>query len=236
MASATLSLSSVRSKALVGSRVASQPSRATSISRPSATRTRATFLASATEPTASSVAVSRRTLAASLGLAPLASSGAALAAGVPAGFIPVKDVQDNYAFLYPFGWQEIRIEGQDVAFKDLIEPLESVSVSVLDTQTESLAALGPPSEVAKLFIDKVLTAPGQSFSLLDATSRESEGNQYYTFDFLVDFDSGLQRHALATIAISRGKFYTLITGAESRRWNKVADKLQTVARSFVNLV
>ena len=43
--------------------------------------------------------------------------------------------------------QEVRIQGQDVAFKDLIEPLESVSVSILDTQTESLASLGSPTEV-----------------------------------------------------------------------------------------
>lgn len=41
----------------------------------------------------------------------------------------VKDTQDGYGFLYPFGWQEIAVDGQDVVFKDVIEPLESVSWS-----------------------------------------------------------------------------------------------------------
>ena len=30
--------------------------------------------------------------------------------GVPAGFTGVQDAQDNYAFLYPFGWQEVRVD------------------------------------------------------------------------------------------------------------------------------
>ena len=26
--------------------------------------------------------------------------------------MPVKDSQDGYAFLYPFGWQEVTVDGQ----------------------------------------------------------------------------------------------------------------------------
>ena len=92
------------------------------------------------------------------------SAGAALAAGAtvgvaPAsaagGYVPVKDLQDNYEFLYPQGWEEVRVQGQDKVFKDLIEPLESVSVTVLPTQTEKLTDLGDAKTVAPQFIDKV---------------------------------------------------------------------------------
>lgn len=50
---------------------------------------------------------------------------------MPKGFVELKDPQDGYQFLYPFGWQEINIDGQDVVLKDVIEPLESVSVSLV---------------------------------------------------------------------------------------------------------
>ncbi|CAI5535164.1 unnamed protein product [Closterium sp. Naga37s-1] len=38
-----------------------------------------------------------------------------------------------------------------------------------------------------------------------------------------------------TIAIANGKFYTLTTGANERRWSKVDEKLRTVVASFVTL-
>ena len=44
----------------------------------------------------------------------VASWGAASAdlafAKVPSGFNPLKDVPDNYAFLYPFGWSEVQVK------------------------------------------------------------------------------------------------------------------------------
>jgi hypothetical protein len=39
--------------------------------------------------------------------------------------------------------------------------------------------------------------------------------------------------ALTWIPVCAGKLYTLVTGANERRWDKVKDKLETVARSFV---
>lgn len=38
---------------------------------------------------------------------------------------------------------------------------------------------------------------------------------------------------LTCICICAGKLYTLVTGANERRWDKVKEKLETVARSFV---
>ena len=39
------------------------------------------------------------------------------------------------------------MKGQDVAFKDVIEPLESVSVSIIKTDKTTLAELGTADEV-----------------------------------------------------------------------------------------
>jgi len=76
------------------------------------------------------------------------SPAAVLAAGgIPSGFTGVQDQPDNYAFLYPFGWQEVSIDGVDVCYKDVIEPLESVSVTMVPTKTENLTDLGAPEQV-----------------------------------------------------------------------------------------
>lgn len=39
------------------------------------------------------------------------------------------------------------MKGQDVAFKDVIEPLESVSVSIIKTDKSNLSELGSADEV-----------------------------------------------------------------------------------------
>jgi hypothetical protein len=41
--------------------------------------------------------------------------------------------------------------------------------------------------------------------------------------------------AAAAAAADAGKFYTLTTGANERRWSKMKDRLSTVVRSF-NLI
>jgi PsbP len=38
---------------------------------------------------------------------------------------------------------------------------------------------------------------------------------------------------LTFMYVHAGKLYTLVTGANERRWDKVKEKLETVARSFV---
>ena len=66
------------------------------------------------------------------------------------GFLPIKDSQDGYQFLSPFGWQEVAVKGQDVVYKDVIEPLESVSVSLTPTDKANIAEFGTPEEVGNL--------------------------------------------------------------------------------------
>ncbi|KAA8542563.1 hypothetical protein F0562_023715 [Nyssa sinensis] len=84
------------------------------------------------------------------------------------GFLVVKDQKDGYSFLYPFGWQEVVIEGQDKVFKDVIEPLESVSVNLFPTSKQDIRDLGSPQEVAETLIKKVLAPPSQKTKLVEA--------------------------------------------------------------------
>jgi photosystem II oxygen-evolving enhancer protein 2 len=41
----------------------------------------------------------------------------------------------------------VAVKGQDVVYKDVIEPLESVSVSITKTDKSSVAEFGSPVEV-----------------------------------------------------------------------------------------
>ena len=44
--------------------------------------------------------------------------------------------------------QEVVIEGQDKVFKDVIEPLESVSVNMIPTSKQDIRDFGPPEQVS----------------------------------------------------------------------------------------
>ena len=63
----------------------------------------------------------------------------------------MKDPQDGYSFVYPFGWQEVAVKGQDIVYKDVIEPLESVSVSITQTDKADVTEFGSPAEVGLSF-------------------------------------------------------------------------------------
>lgn len=155
----------------------------------------------------------------------------ALAEKTPKGFVGVRDKGDGYQFFYPFGWQEVSVPGQDVVYKDVIEPLESVSVSVLDTDKTGITDYGDVNEVCFTLADKVLTAPSQAVELVQAKEDTFEGVTYYTMEFKVTA-SNYNRHALAVITVNNGKFYTLLTGCNERRWTKVQDKLKQMVGSF----
>jgi photosystem II oxygen-evolving enhancer protein 2 len=90
------------------------------------------------------------------------------AAEAKKGFLPVTDKKDGYSFLYPFGWQEVVVQGQDKVYKDVIEPLESVSVNTIPTSKQDIRELGPPDQVAEALIRKVLAAPTQKTKLIEA--------------------------------------------------------------------
>ncbi|KAI8465420.1 MAG: chloroplast oxygen-evolving complex/thylakoid lumenal 25.6kDa protein [Monoraphidium minutum] len=158
---------------------------------------------------------------------------AALAAGnkPPRGFNPVQDLTDNYQFLYPFGWQEVTIDGADVVYKDVVEPLESVSVTLTPTDKADIKEFGSIQEVAETLAKEVLTAPGQEVQVLSTNERETKDRIYYEFEFTAK-NSRYTRHSVAVVIAYKGTFFTLTTGANERRWGKMKDKLNTMVRSF----
>ncbi|KOM47231.1 hypothetical protein LR48_Vigan07g093500 [Vigna angularis] len=168
----------------------------------------------------------------------------AFAAENKKGFLSVLDKKDGYSFLYPFGWQvsivgilsalcisEVVIEGQDKVFKDVIEPLENVSVNVIPTGKQDITEFGSPQEVAETLIKKVLAPSNQKTKIIEAKEQDVEGKKYYQFEFIAKAPN-YTRHALSTVSIGNGKFYTLTTGANERRWEKMKERLQTVIESF----
>ena len=73
--------------------------------------------------------------------------------------MPVNDQGDAYKFLYPFGWQEVSVSGQDVVYKDIIEPLESASVNLVPTDKDDITLFGTPEEVRSLALQNAALAP-----------------------------------------------------------------------------
>lgn len=61
-------------------------------------------------------------------------------AGIPKGFNPVQDLNDNYQFLYPFGWQEVTIDGADVVYK--VRPRQGTATCCGGSTREVLIAYG----------------------------------------------------------------------------------------------
>ncbi|CAH9137299.1 unnamed protein product [Cuscuta epithymum] len=159
------------------------------------------------------------------------ASSSPVAAETKKGFLDVTDKNDGYSFLCPFGWQEVVVEGQDKVFKDVIEPLENVSVNVIPTTKQDIRDFGSAQEVAENLLKKALASSSQKSKLIEATEHDIEGKTYYTFEFITQAPN-FTRHALASVCIGNGKFYTMTTGANERRWQKMKDRLHTVVDSF----
>ncbi|PNW74805.1 hypothetical protein CHLRE_12g509050v5 [Chlamydomonas reinhardtii] len=176
-------------------------------------------------------AIGRRELLQAASAAALLTASPALAAKGPKGFNPVEDAQDNYRFVYPFGWQEVAVKGADVVFKDVVEPLESVSVTLTATDKKDITEFGDLATVAETLAKDVLTAPGTEVKIIATEQREAKGHNYYQIEFTAS-NSRYTRHQLAVVAANNGTFYTLTTGSNERRWGKMKEKLETTVKSF----
>ncbi|CAJ2669393.1 unnamed protein product [Trifolium pratense] len=119
------------------------------------------------------------------------------------GFQPVVDRKDGYSFVYPFGWQEVVIAGQDKVFKDVIEPLENVSVTMIQTGKQNIKEFGSPEQVAATLIKKVLAPPNQKTKIIQATEHEVDGKIYYRFEFVAQAPN-YTRHALSAVSVGNG--------------------------------
>ncbi len=159
------------------------------------------------------------------------------------------DTGDGYQFLYPNGWLPIAVaNGPDVVFRDLIQQTENVSVVISPvTGNKTLADLGTPTEVGYKLSKNALAKPaptggsstktiaptdsGRQAELVNAESRESRSKNYYILEYAVKLPNQ-QRHNLASVAISRGKLFTLNVSTTEERWPKVKEAFEKVVKSF----
>jgi photosystem II oxygen-evolving enhancer protein 2 len=156
-------------------------------------------------------------------------------ASLGGGFNAYVDAMDGYRFFYPNGWLQVSgNNGPDVVFRDLIEETDNVSV-VLSTLTgnRKLSDLGDASTVGLQIAKKILAPEGSNrqAELLSAAERETLGKVYYDLEYLIKIGDR-ERHHLASVAVSRGKLYTLNISAPEQRWDKVASLYKKVETSF----
>jgi photosystem II oxygen-evolving enhancer protein 2 len=155
--------------------------------------------------------------------------------GLGGGLKAYVDALDGYRFLYPNGWLQVAVkDGPDIVFHDLIEETENVSVVMSNlTGTKQLTDLGSPTEVGLQLVDKVLapTNSNRTAEVLAADARTTGEKTYYNFEFLVKSPNG-DRHNVTSVAVNRGKLYTLNVSAPEQRWQTVEDIFRKVANSF----
>ncbi|NEQ38205.1 MAG: photosystem II oxygen evolving complex protein PsbP [Okeania sp. SIO3I5] len=146
------------------------------------------------------------------------------------------DTTDGYEFLYPNGWLQVKVyDGPDVVFHDLVEATENVSVVISPVlQEKTLTDLGTPTEVGYK-LSKNAIAPkdsGRKAELVNAEAREYKTKTYYQLEYAVKLADGRERHNLASVAVSRGKLFTMNISTTEKRWQKVHDKFQQAINSF----
>lgn len=145
------------------------------------------------------------------------------------------DTADGYQFLYPNGWTALNVSnGPDVVFRDLIEQTENVSVVISEVPSgKTLADLGTPSEVGYRLSKSAIAPPnsGREAELVNAEARESGAKSYYIFEYAVKLPNQL-RHNLASVAVSRGKLFTINISSTEDRWPKAKQLFEKVIKSF----
>ncbi|MEO0947886.1 MAG: photosystem II reaction center PsbP [Cyanobacteria bacterium J06641_5] len=167
--------------------------------------------------------------------------GAALAScsnGIES-LVPYSNATLGYDFYYPNGWIEVAVDnpesGVDVAFRDLIDTTENVTVVINPVpEGRTLESLGSPTEVG-YELQKTAIAPevtGRVAELVDAAKGESPDQTYYKLEYKVTLPDGAERHNLASVAISRGRLYTLNVSMTERRWQLRQEMFETMAKSF----
>ncbi|KAG5396023.1 hypothetical protein IGI04_017837 [Brassica rapa subsp. trilocularis] len=128
------------------------------------------------------------------------------------------------------GW-EFDFRAHDSAFKDRYLQLQSVRVRFIPTEKTDIREVGPMDEVVYDLVKHKFAAPNQVATIYDMKERVEDGRSYYTFEY------GLRTPiyattCFATVAVGNNRYYTLIVGANERRWRKVKKQLEVVADSL----
>uniref|UniRef100_A0A0F7GY27 PsbP-like protein 2 n=1 Tax=Cypripedium formosanum TaxID=53042 RepID=A0A0F7GY27_9ASPA len=144
---------------------------------------------------------------------------------------PFVDFTDGYSYVYPSDWRDFDFLGHDSAFKDRTAALQHVRVGFIPTNKNDIRDLGPMKEVIFDIVKNVYAAPTQKPTIFDMQERTVDGKNYWTFEYELE-SPNFARTAFATIAIGNGRYYTLVVGANQRRWSRVRNLLKVVADSF----
>ncbi|CAL9777276.1 unnamed protein product [Musa acuminata subsp. burmannicoides] len=163
--------------------------------------------------------------------AALSRANFASAEDVPENFRAFVDFTDGYAYYYPSDWRDFDYMGHDSAFKDRFAALQHVRVSFIPTEKKDIRDLGSMEEVIFNLVKNIYAAPNQIPSIYEMQERTVDGKNYWTFEYELESPS-FSRTAFATIAIGNGRYYTLVVGANERRWTRLRNKLKVVADSF----
>ncbi|XP_010554591.1 PREDICTED: photosynthetic NDH subunit of lumenal location 1, chloroplastic [Tarenaya hassleriana] len=150
---------------------------------------------------------------------------------VPKNFTPFVDRQDGYSYYYPSDWREFDFRAHDSAFKDRYMQLQNVRVRFIPTDKKDVRDLGPMEEVVYDLVKHIYAAPNQVATIYDMKERVIDGKSYYTFEYGLA-SKNYATTSFATIAIGNNRYYTLIVGANERRWRRMKNMLKVVAESF----
>ncbi|CAG7874167.1 unnamed protein product [Brassica rapa] len=150
---------------------------------------------------------------------------------VPKSYSAFVDKEDGYSYYYPSDWREFDFRAHDSAFKDRYLQLQSVRVRFIPTEKTDIREVGPMDEVVYDLVKHKFAAPNQVATIYDMKERVEDGKSYYTFEY------GLRTPiyattCFATVAVGNNRYYTLIVGANERRWRKVKKQLEVVADSL----
>ncbi|KAG4998742.1 hypothetical protein JHK84_029787 [Glycine max] len=141
------------------------------------------------------------------------------------------DYEDGYSYVYPIDWKEFDFRAHDSAFKDRYLQLQNVRVRFIPTEKKDIRELGPMEEVVYDLVKHRYAAPNQRPTINDMQEKTIDGKHYYTFEYILT-SPNYSSASFATIAIGNGRYYTLIVGANERRWKRFRDQLKVVADSF----
>ncbi|VVB02712.1 unnamed protein product [Arabis nemorensis] len=154
-----------------------------------------------------------------------------LAEEIPKNYSAFVDRQDGYSYYYPSDWRDFDFRAHDSAFRDRYLQLQNVRVRFIPTEKNDIREVGPMEEVVYDLVKHKFAAPNQVATIYDMKERVEDGRNYYTFEY------GLRTPiyattSFATVAVGNNRYYTLIVGANERRWRKVKKQLQVVADSL----
>ncbi|KAJ0045071.1 photosynthetic NDH subunit of lumenal location 1, chloroplastic [Pistacia vera] len=154
-----------------------------------------------------------------------------LAEEIPKNYRAFVDPRDGYSYVYPSDWIDFEFIGHDSAFKDRYLQLQTVRVRFIPTDKKDIHDLGPVNEVVSNLVKHVYATPNQIVDIMDMQERNVDGKNYYAFEYKLT-SPNYSSSSFATIAIANGRYYTLVVGANDRRWKRLRNKLKVVADSF----